>query len=147
MTDENEPSDYEIGAESPSWLIKAALRGVKPEMLWLGVCQMVNYLYFNEEPEVHTALDLLVQVSVNGSYVPTREHDCAEHTEGNHYMDPTSQFRTEDAPAPNPEPPAVMSEEDIEAETLRFREYINSLSPDPEPEPEDEDDPEDDNVG
>lgn len=132
MSDENEPSDYEIGAESPSWLIKAALRGVKPDMLWLGVCQMVNYLYFNREPEVHTALDILVQVSVNGSYVPTREHDCEEHTEGDHYMDPTAPFRAEQAPA-------VMSEEDIEAETRKFREYIDNLSPDPEPE-NDEDD-------
>lgn len=85
-------SDHVFGSNSYSWLRKAALYNVSQQMLWFGVTRMLDYWDFSSDPDPETAIEVLMQYSLNGKYVPVREHDCAEHEDypnAYSYLDPT----------------------------------------------------------
>lgn len=115
--DDNEPvSDYDIGVFSPHWLLRALLYYVPRENLWNAVSFAINYMAYNDDPDVGIVMDILAQVAVNGQYRATYPHDCSEH-EGDHTgFDPTQT---------PPTPP--LTEEEIQAQV---DEFLNKLGPD-----------------
>lgn len=85
-------SDHVFGAHSNQWLRKAALYNVSQSMLWYGITRMLDYLDHNEDPDYDTAIEVLMQYSLNGKFVPVREHSCDEHQDfpnAYSYLDPT----------------------------------------------------------
>jgi len=68
-------SDYEDeparGLRNQPWLIKAALYWVGQANLHYGICSMIDYFMDEDEPEVYTALDVLVQCALTGYYEET----------------------------------------------------------------------------
>lgn len=119
MSEENEPvSDYDYGVYSPHWMLRALLYYVPHQNLWNAVNYTINYMAYNEEPDAGTALDILAQVAVNGSYRTTYPHDCSEHEGVPHSYDPT-QPKTETVPP--------LTEEEIQ---VQLDEFLKMLGPD-----------------
>lgn len=109
-------SDYVFGANSISWLRKAALFNVPQQMLWFGITRMLDFMDHNEDPDYDTALEVLMQFALNGKYVPTREHDCAEHEDypnAYSYLDPTLPRDAAAPPVPTVDPLPTEEQERI----------------------------------
>ena len=127
--DEQHPiSDYDFGVFSPHWMLRALLWHVPRTSLYVAVSQAINYMAYNDDPEVGTVMDILAQMAVNGKYIPTEPHDCADHGEGAHsvMMDPTRKPRV--GPVSEAQP-IELSEEEIQAEVDKF---LNELGLNPE---------------
>lgn len=82
-------SDMTFGFRSPEWMLKALLFYVPEYNKWNGISKAIDYLAYNDEPDIAIAFDVLAQFAVNGSYTPTYEHSEEEH-EGPHHLDPTT---------------------------------------------------------
>ena len=109
-------SDYIFGSNSYSWLRKAALFHVPQQMLWFGVTRMLDYWDFSDDPDPDTAIEVLMQFALNGKYVPTREHDCAEHEDypnAYSYLDPTLPRDAASPPVPTVDPLPTEEQERI----------------------------------
>lgn len=109
-------SDYVFGANSISWLRKAALFNVPQQMLWFGITRMLDFLDHNEDPDYDTALEVLMQFALNGKYVPTREHSCEEHEDypnAYSYLDPTLPRDAAAPPVPTVDPLPTEEQERI----------------------------------
>lgn len=109
-------SDHIFGANSYSWLRKAALFNVPQQMLWFGVTRMLDYWDYSAEPDPDTAIEVLMQFALNGKYVPTREHDCDEHNDypnAYSYLDPTLPRDAAAPPVPTVDPLPTEEQERI----------------------------------
>ena len=85
-------SDYDMGFNSPIWMLKTLVVHADETLLRYAVGEMINYMCYSREPETSKALDVLAQIAVNGFYTPVREHVCDdgdEHAHVNPAMDPT----------------------------------------------------------
>lgn len=85
-------SDYDMGFNSPIWMLKTLVMHADEKLLRYGVGEMINYMCYSREPETSKALDVLAQIASIGYYTPLREHVCDdgdEHAHVNPAMDPT----------------------------------------------------------
>lgn len=84
-------SDFDMGVNSPVWMLKALVANADPAMLRYGVSEMLNYLCYAKDPEMNKAFDVLAQITSVGYYTPTYEHHCeGDHDHANPRMDPTT---------------------------------------------------------
>jgi hypothetical protein len=83
-------SDFDMGFNSPVWMLKALVANADPAMLRYGVSEMLNYLCYTKDPEMNKAFDVLAQITSVGYYTPTYKHSCGgDDDHVNPRMDPT----------------------------------------------------------
>ena len=84
-------SDFDMGFNSPVWMLKALVANADPAMLRYGVNEMLNYLCYAKDPEMNKAFDVLAQITSVGYYTPTYKHSCGgDDDHANPRMDPTT---------------------------------------------------------
>ena len=87
-------SDFDMGFNSPVWMLKTLVANADPAMLRYGVNEMLNYLCYAKDPEMNKAFDVLAQITSVGYYTPTYEHHCeGDDNHTNPRMDPTTRHR------------------------------------------------------
>ena len=109
----DEPKSFDDwGLWSAPWVLKAALYWVPRGNLYYSICALVDYLHEEaikldsdegDGPVLEKAFDILFQTATTGQY--------------------TEVYDPEDGP---PEPKRL-SEEEIEAEAQKFREFLNGM--------------------
>lgn len=68
MDDDEEYDDVSWGLFNSLWMLKSSIYHVSHPYLYHAVCEMVDYLTREEEPEVAKALDVLAQNALSGHY-------------------------------------------------------------------------------
>lgn len=116
-------SDYDMGFNSPIWMLKTLVMHADEKLLRYGVGEMINYMCYSREPETSKALDVLAQIASNGYYTPLREHVCDEgneHAHVNPAMDPTTRHLFQ-------KPESSLGEEERDRLIREFNDMLNGV--------------------
>ena len=116
-------SDYDMGFNSPIWMLKTLVVHADETLLRYAVGEMINYMCYSREPETSKALDVLAQIAVNGFYTPVREHECDngdEHAHVNPAMDPTIRHLFQ-------KPESSLGEEERDRLIREFNDMLNGV--------------------
>ena len=89
-----DPEHY--GVYSHNWLLIHALHHAPHAQVVQGIGAMLAYFDNAEEPNIATAIDMLGQYGLAGSYIPTTEQGCDDPSHDHEAVDYSDTFSVED---------------------------------------------------